>query len=573
VIWNLVLQPDSEGPTLISHAAGAISPVLRFSGKIVDLPPITGLSDDDKRKGILKMRRFLGELGVTKPALRTKRIASMDHAIVTATLLATPFATSLLPLTLRLLPVIAQIARLIADFRAAELTPSASHHFEIQLQANLRELGRIILDWAYNHLEPDDRLLMPDHLRFDGHWYRRRAKTANRSVATLFGTITLWRYLYQPIHGVERSIFPLEIRLGLAAGHATPALAERVAHAAVDSTQGTVLAGLRGDHAVAWSVATLRAVIAVMAEGMAPQFHDAQVARVLAWLEQARASHGSCEPVLAAGRDGVFVPIRGDDSYREAATATLSVHDRAGVRLGTVYLGRMPEPGQVRLSEQLTRLITDVLSRWSGPLPRLAYITDAGHHPTDYYERVLKPMEHPCRSGERLKWEWVIDFYHASRYVYDLSEALFRDGRQAQSWARKMCRWLKSKPRAVYRILHSAAAIRSRRTVLGRSQAYGKAYGYLRDHIAQLDYTEYRRQNLPIGSGVTEAACKTVFTQRLKRSGMAWSEEGGQRIVDLRVIHLSGVWTRVHQSYLQLQMLPEDGTQEGKAKEKSRKAA
>src|SRR2546430_11104785 len=59
-------------------------------------------------------------------------------------------------------------------------------------------------------------------------------------------------------------------------------------------------------------------------------------------------------------RSGVFVPIRGDDSYREAATATLSVYDRAGVRLGTVYLGRMPEPepGQGALSGQLTRLIT-----------------------------------------------------------------------------------------------------------------------------------------------------------------------------------------------------------------------
>jgi hypothetical protein len=497
----------------------------------------------------------------------------MDHATVITALMATPFAASLLPLTLRLLPVIAQVADLIVAFRAARPTPAACYDFEVQLQAALRELGRIILEWTYNHLETDDRPLMPHHLRWDGDWYRRRAKTPNRSLATLFGTITLWRHLYQPIHGIERSIFPLEIRLGLAAGRATPALAERAAHAAADSTQGTVLADLRRDHAVAWSVATLRAVIAVTWDGMAPQFHEAQVARVLAWLEQARASRGSRKPVLAAGRDGVFVPIRGDDSYREAATATLSVYDRGGQRLGTVYLGRMPEPGQGTLSDQLTRLITDVLAQWSGPLPRLAYITDAGHHPTEYYEQVLRPMDHPCRAGERLEWEWVIDFYHACNYIHDLSETLFRDPRQAQSWGRKMCRWLKSKPRAVYRILHSAAAIRSRRIVLGRTAAYRKAYGYLRDHIGHLDYTEYRRNHLPIGSGVTEAACKTVFSQRLKRSGMAWSEEGGQRIVDLRVIDLSGVWSQVHQSYLQSKMLPEEGDQNGNAKRKPEKAA
>jgi hypothetical protein len=512
-------------------------------------------------------------LGVIKPSLFTVGIASMDHAIVAAALLATPFAAALLPLALRLLPVISRVGQLVVDFRAAEPTPAACYQFETRLHDALRELGRVLVEWTYNHLEPDDRHSMPDHLRFDGDWYRRRDKTPNRGVATRFGTVTLWRYLYQPIDGVERSIFPLEIRLGLAAGRATPALAERVARAAADSTQSTVLADLNGDQGVAWSVATLRTMIATTWEGMAPHLHAAQVAQVLAWLEQADASRGSRKPVLAAGRDGVFVPIRGDDSYREAATATLSVYDRAGRRLGTVYPGRMPEPGQGALSGQLTRLITDVLAGWSRPLPRLAYITDAGHHPTEYYNRVLKPMRHPNRPGERLEWEWVVDFYHASQYVHTLSEALFRDPRQAQAWAWKMCRWLKSKPNAISRILHSAAAIRSRRVVPSQSKAYRDAYGYLRNHIKHLDYVQYRRNHLPIGSGVTEAACKTVFSQRLKRSGMAWSVEGGQRIVDLRVIQLSGVWSDVHQSYLQSKRLPETRTQDGSEKQRPRKAA
>ena len=69
-----------------------------------------------------------------------------------------------------------------------------------------------------------------------------------------------------------------------------------------------------------------------------------------------------------------------------------------------------------------------------------------------------------------------------------------------------------------------------------KRKQYHKAYDYLRKRIRFLDYCEYRRNHLPIGSGVTEAACKTVFTQRLKQSGMTWSLEGGQWIVDLRVI-------------------------------------
>ena len=175
----------------------------------------------------------------------------MDYATLASALLATPFALTLLPLTVRLLPVIHQIGKLVSDFTAADPEPLSCYYFETQLQALLREVGRIIIEWVYNRLEPDDRLLMPNHLRFDGDWYRCRDKTANRNVATLFGTITLWRYLYQPIHGVERSIFPLEIRLGLVAGRATPALAERVAHAAADSTQETVRAELKRDQGVA----------------------------------------------------------------------------------------------------------------------------------------------------------------------------------------------------------------------------------------------------------------------------------------------------------------------------------
>ena len=169
----------------------------------------------------------------------------MDHATPIALLLATRFATSLFPLTVRLLSVITQIGRLIVRFRKSELTPQACHQLETQLHDQLRELGRIIVEWTFNHIEPRDRREMPNQVCFEGVWYRRRSKTPNRTVAFLFGTITLWRYLYQPLHGVEPSTFPLEIRLGLEAGLATPALTERVGQAAVTSSQNSVLEYLK----------------------------------------------------------------------------------------------------------------------------------------------------------------------------------------------------------------------------------------------------------------------------------------------------------------------------------------
>src|SRR5262249_19050005 len=305
--------------------------------------------------------------GVTVPdklCPRRGKAASMDHATCPRLLTATHFATSLLPLTARLIPLITELGRLIVSFRRADPAPRTCHRFETRLQESLRELGRIIVEWTFNHLQPHDRTDLPSQIESGGTWYRRRSKTPNRSVATTFGTITLWRMLYQDVHGVEPAIFPLEIRLGLESGRATPALAERAARAAVTSPQAAVLAALRADHGVRWSAASLRAVIAGVATGMEVHRQGAQAARLLSWLGQADRCWGSRKPVLAVGRDGLMLPIRGQACYREGAAATVSVYDRRGRRLGTVYLGRMPEPGQGTLSGRLTTLIEAALRGW-----------------------------------------------------------------------------------------------------------------------------------------------------------------------------------------------------------------
>ena len=60
-----------------------------------------------------------------------------------------------------------------------------------------------------------------------------------------------------------------------------------------------------------------------------------------------------------------------------------------------------------------------------------------------------------------------------------------------------------------------------------------------------MNYAAAIRRGLPIGSGVTEAGCKTLFMQRCKQSGMKWTLTAGQPILDLRSISLSRVWRTV----------------------------
>jgi hypothetical protein len=266
---------------------------------------------------------------------------------------------------------------------------------------------------------------------------------------------------------------------------------------------------------------------------------------VLGWLKQASETAGPVRFTLAVGRDGLMLPIRGKDTYKEGSTASVSVYSRCGKRLGTLYLGQMPEPGQGTLSDELTQLLRDVLSQWQGAMPRLVYITDAGFHPHDYFERILRWMRDPHRPGRYLEWEWTVDYYHACEYIRKLGEAIFGPGRAAHSWAAKMRRLLKDKPGGIHRVLRSAGALKTIRGLVGADKDYQSAYGFLQRHARWMDYAARRRRRTPIGSGVTEAACKIVFSQRFKCSGMKWEDEGGAAILALRVAVLSKTWSTV----------------------------
>jgi hypothetical protein len=298
----------------------------------------------------------------------------MSHDTISGLLLATPFAAALLPLTIQLLPLICALGKLIVVYRAGPITPATTRQFECDLQDLLREIGRVIFQWTVNHLEPADPNLASPFASFDNNLYKRRDHSPRRAgIGTLFGVILLMRRRYEPCDvGVGLTcIFPLEMRLGIVAGKATPALASRLGAWTAQYTQETVRSLLAEEQHVSWSVETIRKVVADLSHHLAPLTHAAQVACLLELLAKASASKGAHPPVLSVGRDGIFVPLTKDTKYREAATATVAVLDRSGKRLGTVYLGHMPESGQGTLSQQLTDLLRDVLTGWQGALPRL----------------------------------------------------------------------------------------------------------------------------------------------------------------------------------------------------------
>ena len=433
-------------------------------------------------------------------------------------------------------------------FSAGEITPESFCMLEHRLEKTLREIGRRLVQATLAGLETDQADRTPARIHWEGSTWRRNRKT-NHLIDTRFGPVTIARWCYQNTIPGEAGMAPLDLRLGLFAGRMSPALTEVVGRLAADLPQQAVLEILHERFLIQPGVATLRKAIADLASKVRVHHDDVAIQRLGELLAAASRSEGQFEPVFQVGRDGVYVPTR--PCWEEASCGTLAIYDRSRRRLGTVYLGQMPESEQPTMTARLTRVITETLAKAGEHLPKLRYVTDAGCHPQSYFREVLKKMKHPL-TGHRLAWSWGVDFYHACEYVSTLAVALLgNQGNAAEAWAKKQREVLKTQPGGISRLIRSAAQQKRRRGLKGTKTDYDSSINYLKKYRKHMDYAQRRAAGEPIGSGITEAGCKVIFNQRMKQSGMRWHCDTGQLIVDLRTAVRSQLWDKIWRRIIQ----------------------
>jgi hypothetical protein len=427
-------------------------------------------------------------------------------------------------------------------FSAGEITPETTSKFEMRLERLVRNLARRIFERTIRDVESGDQAEVVSSFEFAGQHYRRNRRTP-KNIDTRFGVITVERWFYQNTQAEMPGIAPLDVRLGLFADRMTPALAEVTGRLAADMPQQATLDILAERFAVRPGVAAYRRVIADIASQVRTVHDDVAIEKLFNWISKARQSDGKTNVLLQVGRDGVFVQTR--PCWEEASCGTLTVYDRNQKRVGTVYLGEMPESEQPTMTARLTKVITGVLSQIGNNTPTLRYITDAGCHPQAYYRDVLAKMKHPV-TDEQLEWSWGVDFFHACEYVTKLAGAIYGTAsEQANAWAEKQRHVLKHDSNGVSQVIRSAAQQRRRVGLKGTKKDYQSGLGYLKKYRKHMDFADRRSRGEPIGSGITEAGCKVIFNQRLKQSGMRWHRKTGQYIVDLRTATRSGLWSDI----------------------------
>lgn len=284
---------------------------------------------------------------------------------------------------------------------------------------------------------------------------------------------------------------------------------------------------------------------------------DRQVKRLQAQAKQARSQAGEerqtreierlyieLDGVLARMRRG-SVPMekeerhRQGDVYREIKAGAVFRAERGPKRselVPGVYVDT-PEPDSLRYVARRTA---------KGGFDWLLYqlALDGG----------LEHAQQVVVIGDGAPWIWnlaaehfpgavqILDLYHAKEHVWDVAHAVFGPGTAAgTAWATQACSLLEEGHSQA--LVSAISALPPIAPEPGQARSCPeRAVDYFTTNAARRRYLVFRAQGMHLGSGIAEAACKTIVSTRAKRSGMRWTPEGIDALLPVRTCVLNGAY-------------------------------
>ena len=362
----------------------------------------------------------------------------------------------------------------------------------------------------------------------DGEMHRRACR-CSQTYLTTAGTVSVTRTLYRVRRG-ERAVAALERKVGIVEGYWTPLAARQgamlVSHLTPRDAE-EVLATLGHMQPSKSSLDRLPKALSARWEARREAFE--------ATVREASAKVPDAARAVVVSLDGVMAPMRG--GYREASCATVSLVDADAERLHSVRMGRMPQSHKATLKTMLVAEVEAVLAK--RPDLTVVKLADGARDNWTFLTGALP-------DGVEL-----IDFYHAAEQLKGAFDAAHGvDSPTAAAQFEKFRHRLRHEPDGVERVIRALVYLRSKHP---NQERIAQVLGYFRTNRHRMGYADAKAQGLPIGSGVVEAACKTLVTERLKRSGMRWGSRGGQAILTLRSLVQSRrfvhAWSLLAESY------------------------
>ncbi len=396
-------------------------------------------------------------------------------------------------------------------------------------------------------------------------WGNRRVSVGEYT--TLFGDLKLERSTYQRA-GRGRVGVPIDLRLGIVERRYTPRVTRLIAHATAVMTAEDSASFLK------------QAGVATVSSSTVHRMALAMAARYQAMSEEVTARVREVDPVpwgavaVQVALDGVMVPQDGEHCGRrgrqtdephpprwrsryelgpmlgpagtdngagrmwhEASVGTLAFTDAEGYVLKTTYLARMPEPGKATLVDQLHDELKAVLEE--RPDLTVCFASDGAK----YHWKVLTGMA--CQLPEEATGDvyFLVDFFHVAEHLADAAKAIADGTPEATVMAAGWRETIRAFPDGGHRVLKSLRYHRGKlaKNATARRSEVQDVINYIAEQAREerLGYADVDARHLPIGTGITEAAAKTVVGVRMKRAGARYQEHGGQTVMLFRSAVLS----------------------------------
>lgn len=132
----------------------------------------------------------------------------------------------------------------------------------------------------------------------------------------------------------------------------------------------------------------------------------------------------------------------------------------------------------------------------------------------------------------------ILDVQHLSQHVHATAAACLGDGSEAaRAWSATQV--AAAKERGPDALLAAAGALGQSVRSAAKRRAVGELRAYVENHRPMLDYPAAIAGGWDIGSGPTEAVCKTL-SLRLRGPGMKWDLDHAAALMDLKALHVSG---------------------------------
>ncbi len=148
--------------------------------------------------------------------------------------------------------------------------------------------------------------------------------------------------------------------------------------------------------------------------------------------------------------------------------------------------------------------------------------------------------------GDGAAWIWglqktyfpdaiaIVDKFHAIENLNKIVDKLRFNKTDIREEFRDRCQALLSLGK-----IERLDAVIMNKTTKSNKATIEKRFEYFRKNKERMQYGLFAAAGLFVGSGVVEAACKTIVCSRLKRAGAHWSKKGAANIIAIRCAIMS----------------------------------